>query len=124
MKKSFATVAAVALAMGTLPASAQKKYDKGVSDSEIVIGQSVPYSGPASLFGIYGRVMTAYFNMINERGGINGRKIKLHSLDNAFSPPKAVEVSRKLVEEVGVLAEVGTVGTPPNVAIQKYLNTM
>ena len=123
MKKSLSVFAAVTLLAGTAPASAQKKYDKGVSDNEIVIGQSVPYSGPASLFGVYGRVMAAYFNMVNEQGGINGRKIKLHSLDNAFSPPKAVEVSRKLVEEVGVLAEVGTVGTPPNVAIQKYLNS-
>lgn len=119
-KASIAILVSGLLAAG--PAAAQKKYDQGASDTEIVIGQSVPYSGPASLFGIYGRVMTAYFNMVNDRGGINGRKIKLHSLDNAFSPPKAVETSRKLVEEVGVLAEVGTVGTPPNVAIQKYLN--
>ncbi len=94
----------------------------GVTDSEILIGQSVAYSGPASAFGSYGRVMSAYFDMINERGGINGRKIKLVSLDNGFSPPKALEQSRKLVEELGVLAEVGTVGTTPNVATQKYLN--
>ena len=101
---------------------ADKKYGPGVTDSEILVGQSVAYSGPASAFGSYGRVMTAYFAMINAQGGINGRKIKLVSLDNGFSPPKALEQSRKLVEELGVLAEVGTVGTPPNVASQKYLN--
>jgi len=102
---------------------ADKNYGPGVTDTEITIGQSVPYSGPASLFGVYGRVMAAYFNMVNDRGGINGRKIKLISLDNGFSPPKAVEQSRKLVEEMGILAETGTVGTPPNVAVQKYLNS-
>jgi branched-chain amino acid transport system substrate-binding protein len=98
------------------------EYGPGVTDKEILIGQSVAYSGPASAFGSYGRVMTAYFAMLNEAGGINGRTIKLISLDNGFSPPKAVEDTRKLVEEYGVLAEVGTVGTPPNVATQKYLN--
>jgi branched-chain amino acid transport system substrate-binding protein len=103
-------------------AAADKKYGPGVTDSEILLGQSVPYSGPASAFGVYGRVMEAYFAMLNERGGIHGRKIKLISLDNAFSPPKALEQTRKLVEQDGVLAEVGTVGTTPNVAIQKYLN--
>ncbi len=101
---------------------AEKSYGPGVTDAEIIIGQSVPYSGPASAFGSYGRVMAAYFEMINEQGGINGRKVKLISLDNAFSPPKALEQTRKLVEELGVLAEVGTVGTTPNVATQKYLN--
>src|SRR5579875_2576317 len=100
----------------------EAKYGPGVSDKEILIGQSVPYSGPASAFGSYGRVMTAYFAMLNDEGGINGRKVKLISLDNGFSPPKAVEDTRKLVEEYGVFAEAGTVGTPPNVAIQRYLN--
>ncbi|HJQ57062.1 MAG TPA: ABC transporter substrate-binding protein [Vineibacter sp.] len=99
-----------------------KKYDPGATDSEITIGQSAPFSGPASAFGIYGRVYVAVFNAVNEQGGINGRKIKFHSLDNGFSPPKAVEQSRRLVEELGVLAEVGTVGTPTNSAIQRYLN--
>src|ERR1700741_3622614 len=119
----------LALAIGSMlllgPAAAlanEKQYGPGVKDSEIKIGQTVPYSGPASAFGSYGRVMTGYFQMLNEKGGINGRKINLISLDNAFSPPKAIEQSRKLVDDDGVLAEVGTVGTTPNVAVQKYLN--
>jgi branched-chain amino acid transport system substrate-binding protein len=100
----------------------EKQYGPGVSDNEIKLGQTVAYSGPASAFSSYGRTMTGYFQMINEAGGINGRKITLISLDNAFSPPKAIEQTRKLVEDDGVLADVGTVGTTPNVAIQKYLN--
>ncbi len=100
----------------------QKQYGPGVTDSEITIGQSAPFSGPASAFGIYSRVEQGYFNMLNEKGGINGRKIKFIALDNGFNPPKALEASRKLVEEDGVLAEVGTVGTPTNSATQKYLN--
>lgn len=103
-------------------AAAEGKYGPGVTDTEILLGQSVPYSGPASAFGVYGKVMEAYFAMVNEHGGIHGRKIRLISLDNAFSPPKALEQTRKLVEEEGVLAEVGTLGTTPNVAIEKYLN--
>ena len=105
------------------PAFAQKKYDTGASDSEIKLGQSVPYSGPASAFGIHGRIMQAYVKMLNEQGGINGRKITLTSLDNGFLPPKALEASRQLVESVGVFAEVGTLGTPPNLAIRPYLNS-
>jgi ABC-type branched-subunit amino acid transport system substrate-binding protein len=102
--------------------AAEKSYGPGVTDTEIKIGQSVPYSGPASGFSSYGRVMMGYFRMLNEKGGINGRKVNLISLDNAYSPPKAIEQTRKLVESDEVLAEVGTVGTVPNVAIQKYLN--
>jgi ABC-type branched-subunit amino acid transport system substrate-binding protein len=102
--------------------AAEKKYGPGVTDTEIKIGQTVPYSGPASAFSSYGRVMTGYFQMLNEKGGINGRKVNLLSLDNAFSPPKAIEQTRKLVENDEVLAEVGTVGTVPNIAVQKYLN--
>jgi branched-chain amino acid transport system substrate-binding protein len=102
--------------------AAEKKYGPGVTDAEIKIGQTVPYSGPASAFSSYGRVMAGYFQMLNEKGGINGRKVNLISLDNAFSPPKALEQTRKLVEDDGVLADVGTVGTVPNIAIQKYLN--
>src|SRR5436309_11944287 len=102
--------------------AAEKKYGPGVSDTEIKLGQTVPYSGPASAFSSYGRTMGGYFQMINAAGGINGRKINLISLDNAFSPPKAIEQTRKLVEDDGVLADVGTVGTVPNIAIQKYLN--
>jgi branched-chain amino acid transport system substrate-binding protein len=103
--------------------AAEKKYGPGVTDTEIKLGQTVPYSGPASAFSSYGRLVTGYFEMVNASGGINGRKINLISLDNAFSPPKAIEQTRKLVEDDGVLADVGTVGTTPNVAIQKYLNT-
>jgi branched-chain amino acid transport system substrate-binding protein len=114
-------ILAAALATG-VAAAAEKKYGPGVSDTEIKLGQTVPYSGPASAFSSYGRAMTGYFQMVNAAGGINGRKITLLSLDNAFSPPKALEQTRKLVEDDGVLADVGTVGTTPNVAIQKYLN--
>src|SRR5260370_17071681 len=103
--------------------AAEKKYGAGVKDTEIKIGQTVPYSGPASAFSSYGRVMAGYFQMLNEKGGgINNRKVNLISLDNAYSPPKALEQTRKLVEDNEVLADVGTVGTVPNIAIQKYLN--
>src|SRR5258708_25452899 len=118
----IAAIAAVALATIGSVAAAEKKYGPGVSDSESKLGQTVPYRGPASAFSSYGRLMAGYFEMINASGGINGRKITLISLDNAFSPPKALEQTRKLVEDDGVLADVGTVGTTPNVAIQKYLN--
>ena len=105
-------------------AQAQKAYGPGVSDTEIKLGQSTPLSGPASAFGAgAGRAVVGYFEMLNEQGGINGRKINFTQLDNAYSAPKAVEQSRRLVEDVGVLAEVGTIGTVPNVAIQKYLNS-
>jgi branched-chain amino acid transport system substrate-binding protein len=125
MNGTFRLSAAI-VAIGLLAAggasAAEKKYGPGVSDTEIKLGQTVPYSGPASAFSSYGRTMTGYFQMINESGGINGRKITLISLDNAYSPPKAIEQTRKLVEDEGVLADVGTVGTTPNVAIQQYLN--
>jgi len=115
-----------AVALSTLlaaPAHAQKAYDPGASDTEIKLGQSTPLSGPASAFGAgAGRAVVGYFEMLNTQGGINGRKISFTQLDNAYSAPKAVEQSRKLIEDVGVLAEVGTIGTAPNVAIQKYLN--
>src|SRR4029079_1765955 len=118
----IAAVAVMAAATSGDASAAEKKYGPGVSDTEIKIGQTVPYSGPASAFSSYGRVMTGYFKMVNEAVGITGRKINLISRDNAFSPPKAIEQTRKLVEDDGVLADVGTVGTTPNVAIQKYLN--
>ncbi|WP_407180723.1 ABC transporter substrate-binding protein [Bradyrhizobium sp. STM 3562] len=105
------------------PAHAQKTYDPGASDTEIKLGQSTPLSGPASAFGAgAGRTVVGYFDMVNEQGGINGRKISFSQLDNAYSAPKALEQSRRLVEDLGVLAEVGTIGTVPNVAIQKFLN--
>src|SRR5882724_4727948 len=116
-----------AVALSTLlaaPSYAQKAYDPGVGDTEIKLGQSTPLSGPASAFGAgAGRAVVGYFEMLNERGGINGRKISFTQLDNAYSAPKAVEQSRKMVDDTGVLAEVGTIGTAPNVAIQKFLNS-
>src|SRR5260221_7109907 len=124
MIRKFALMTATAaIALSTIGAvsAAEKKYGPGVSDSEIKLGQTVPYSGPASAFSSYGRLMAGYFQIKTEGGGINGRKINLLSFDNGFSPPKAIEQTRKLVEDDGVLADVGTVGTTPNVAIQKYL---
>ena len=122
MRATTMALVAAGLALATTAQAQDKKYGPGVTDSEITIGQSAPFSGPASAFGIYSRVEQAYFNAVNEKGGINKRKIKFIMLDNGFSPPKALEASRKLVEEDNVLAEVGTVGTPTNSATQRYLN--
>ncbi|UYO48100.1 ABC transporter substrate-binding protein [Rhodopseudomonas palustris] len=113
---------AVSLAAFTGTAFAQKKYDTGASDTEIKIGNIMPYSGPASAYGTIGKTEEAYFRMINEQGGINGRKINFISYDDAYSPPKAVEQVRKLVEGDEVLAVFNPLGTPSNTAIQKYLN--
>jgi branched-chain amino acid transport system substrate-binding protein len=113
--------AAVALALAAAPAAAQKKYDPGASDSEIKIGQTMPYSGPASAYGTIGKSEAAYFKMINEQGGINGRKINFISLDDGYSPPKTVEMVRRLVEQDEVLLVFQTLGTPSNTAIQKYM---
>src|ERR1700751_2032206 len=115
-----ATIAAVTIASGV--AHAQKTYDTGASDTEIKIGNIMPYSGPASAYGIIGRTEAAYFAMINERGGINGRKIKFISRDDGYSPPKTVEQVRRLVEQDQVLLLFNTFGTPPNTAVQGYLN--
>ena len=101
---------------------AEKKYDPGASDTEIKIGQTMPYSGPVSVYGAIGKAELAYFQMINDQGGINGRKLNLISLDDAYSPPRTVEQVRKLVEEDQVLALFQTVGTPSNSAIHKYVN--
>jgi branched-chain amino acid transport system substrate-binding protein len=98
------------------------QYGPGASDTEIKIGNTVPYSGPASAYGTIGKSEAAYFAMINDHGGINGRKINFLSRDDSYSPPKTVEVVRKLVEEDQVLLMFGTLGTPPNSAIQDYLN--
>jgi len=98
------------------------QYGPGVSDTEIKIGNAMPYSGPASAFGATGKSEAAYFNMINDQGGINGRKIKFISRDDSYSPPKTVEVVRKLVEQDQVLLLFSVLGTPPNTAIQSYLN--
>ncbi|MTV16882.1 MULTISPECIES: ABC transporter substrate-binding protein [Bradyrhizobium] len=112
---------AVAAATGNA-AWAQKKYDTGASDTEIKIGNIVPYSGPASAYGVVGKAMAAVFRKVNDDGGINGRKIAFVSYDDAYSPPKAVEQARKLVESDEVLFLFGTLGTASNTAIQKYLN--
>jgi len=109
-------------ALTTTMALAEKKYSKGASDTEIVIGNFVPYSGPASMYGVYGKVPAAYFRMLNEQGGINGRKIRFISYDDAYSPPKAVEQTRKLVEQDNIFLLYGSVGTPSNTAIMKYMN--
>jgi len=101
---------------------AAKQYGPGVSDTEILLGQTMPYSGPASAYGTYGKAQSAFFQMINERGGVNGRKIKLLSLDDGYSPPRSVEQVRKLVEQENVLAIFSSFGTPTNTAIVKYLN--
>jgi len=114
--------ALVTFAAANGSALAQKKYDTGATDTEIKIGHIVPYSGPASAYGIIGKTEEAYFKMINENGGINGRKIKFISYDDAYSPPKAVEQVRKLVESDEVLVIFNALGTPSNTAIQKYLN--
>ena len=97
-RAAIAGLGATALALNGSRARAASKYSPGVTDTEIKLGTTAPYSGPASSYGIYGQAQTAYFKMINDNGGINGRKINLISLDNAFSPPKAVEQTRKLVE--------------------------
>ena len=102
---------------------AQKKYDPGASDTEIKIGNIMPYSGPASAYGVIAKTEEAYFKKINAEGGINGRKINFISYDDAYSPPKTVEQARKLVESDEVLLVFNPLGTPPNTAIQKYLNS-
>jgi len=103
-------------------ARAQKRYDPGASDTEIKIGQTMPYSGPASAYGTIGRVEAAYFKKVNDEGGINGRKLNFLSIDDAYSPPKTVEMTRRLVEQDEVLLIFGGLGTPSNTAIHKYMN--
>ncbi len=114
-----------ALAITALTSSgalAEKKYDTGATDTEIKIGNIMPYSGPASAYGVIGKTEQAYFNKINAEGGINGRKINFISYDDAYSPPKTVEQARRLVESDEVLFIFNSLGTPPNSAIQKYMN--
>ena len=122
-KLAAASVAVAMLAASTSAALAQKKYDTGATDTEIKIGNIMPYSGPASAYGVIGRTEAAYFKKINEEGGINGRKINFVSYDDAYSPPKTVEQARKLVESDEVLLIFNSLGTPPNSAIQKYMNS-
>ena len=121
-KHFLAASLALALASLTPQVAAQKKYDPGATDTEIKIGQTMPYSGPASAYGVIGKVEAAYFKMLNEQGGINKRKINFISLDDGYSPPKTVEMVRRLVEQDEVLFLVNTLGTPSNTAIHKYMN--
>jgi branched-chain amino acid transport system substrate-binding protein len=116
------TGTAVALALSAAPASAQKKYDTGASDTEIKVGQTAPFSGPASAYATIAKAQAAYIKMVNDQGGVNGRKINLIQYDDAYSPPKTVEQVRKLVESDEVLLTFQLVGTPSNAAVQKYLN--
>jgi len=116
------SAAAMLLAASSTTAFAQKKYDTGASDTEIKLGNIVPYSGPASAYGAVGKAQAGYFKMINDKGGINGRKITFISYDDAYSPPKAVEQTRKLVESDEVLLMFSALGTPSNTAIHKYMN--
>ncbi|MGM4877434.1 ABC transporter substrate-binding protein [Bradyrhizobium sp. 956_D2_N1_5] len=119
----LATATALALALSVSAANAQKKYDPGASDTEIKVGQTMPFSGPASAYSSIGKTQAAYFKMINDQGGVNGRKINLIQYDDAYSPPKAVEQIRKLVESDEVLLTFQIIGTPVNAAVQKYLNS-
>jgi len=117
------SAALVILAASTSACLAQKHYDSGATDTEIKIGNIMPYSGPASAYGVIGRTEAAFFKKINDAGGINGRKINFISYDDAYSPPKAVEQARKLVESDEVLLIFNSLGTPSNSAIQKYMNS-
>src|SRR3954469_16557396 len=115
-------LAGFALAVAA-PALAQKKYDAGATDTAIKIGNTNPYSGPASAYGLIGKTIDAYFKKVNAEGGINGRKVNFISYDDGYSPPKAVEQVRKLVESDEVLLVFQPLGTPSNTAIQKYMNS-
>ena len=126
-RREFGATALAAMAASAMPApyvwAAEKKYDPGASDTEIKLGQTVPHSGPGSLYGVLGRTGEAYFQMLNEKGGINGRKIKFFTMDDAYSAPKCVEATRRLVEQEEVLALFGSLGTAPQTAVHKYLNS-
>jgi branched-chain amino acid transport system substrate-binding protein len=123
MKLKLIPIAALLAASLASPAAlAQKKYDQGASDKEILIGHINPYSGPASAYGTIGRAIAAYFKKVNDEGGVNGRQINMISYDDGYSPPKTVEMARKLVEQDKVLLIFQSLGTPPNSAIHKYMN--
>ncbi|TAN52562.1 MAG: branched-chain amino acid ABC transporter substrate-binding protein, partial [Betaproteobacteria bacterium] len=124
MKRMLVPAAALLCAALASPAAfAQKKYDPGATDTEIKVGNTNPYSGPASAYGTIGKTIGAYFKMINEQGGVNGRKINYISYDDGYSPPKTVEMVRKLVEQDQVLLVFQPLGTPSNTAIHKYMNS-
>jgi len=122
MRQLSLFLSAIGIVMLTVPAVAQKAYGPGVTDTEIKIGNAIPYSGPASAYGELGNAEAAYYKMINAKGGINGRKINFISYDDAFSPPKTVEQVRKLVEQDEIFAYTGPSCTACNSAIQKYMN--
>src|ERR1700753_3606242 len=126
-RREFGATALATMVASTVRApyvrAAEKKYDPGASDTEIKLGQTVPHSGPGSLYGVLGRVGEAYFQMLNENGGINGRKVSFLTLDDAYSAPKCVEGTRRLVEQEEVLALYGSLGTAPQTAVHKYLNS-
>jgi branched-chain amino acid transport system substrate-binding protein len=115
--------ALLAVALASPAALAQKKYDPGATDKVIKNGNTTPYSGPASAYGTIGKTIGAYWKMVNEKGGVNGRMIEWVSYDDGYSPPKTVEMARKLVEQDQVLFLFQTLGTPPNTAIHKYMNS-
>lgn len=125
-RREFGATVLAAAATSILPApylwAAEKKYDAGASDTEIKIGQTIPHSGPGSIYGVLGRIGEAYFQSLNEKGGINGRKVTFLTMDDAYSPPKCVEATRRLVEQDEVLALYGSLGTAPQTAVHKYLN--
>src|ERR1700720_4429334 len=114
---------ALAVALSASSAQAQKKYDTGATDSEIKVGQTAPFSGPASAYATIAKTQAAYIKKINDEGGVNGRKINLIQYDDAYSPPKTVEQVRKLVESDEVLLTFQILGTPSNAAVQKHLNS-
>ena len=125
-RREFGATVLSAAAASVLPApylwAAEKKYDAGASDTDIKIGQTVPHSGPGSIYGVLGRIGEAYFQSLNEKGGINGRKVTFLTMDDGYSPPKCVEATRRLVEQDEVLALYGSLGTAPQTAVHKYLN--
>ena len=121
-RRTILAAAPSLLALRALPALAAKQYGPGVTDSEIKVGNTGPYSGPASSYSPVPKSMVAYCKMINDQGGVNGRKINFISYDDAYSPPKTVEMARKLVEQDQVLCTAGTLGTPTNSAIWHYMN--
>src|ERR1700738_4118353 len=124
-RREFGATVLAAAAASVLPApfvwAAEKKYDAGASDTEIKIGQTVPHSGPGSIYGVLGRIGEAYFQMLNEKGGINGRKVKFFTMDDAYSAPKCVEATRRLVEQEEVLALVGSLRAAAESAGGEYI---
>jgi branched-chain amino acid transport system substrate-binding protein len=121
-RRTILFAAPSALAIAALPVRAAKQYGPGVSDTEIKIGNTCFYSGPASSYGTIGKAMAAYYKMVNDQGGVNGRKINFISYDDAYSPPKTVEQTRRLVEQDEILLDAGPLGTPTNSAIWQYMN--